>query len=54
MKQGSFGLQHGISTYNNQNLRAPEENNSVKEENSNFSFRNNNSILKLDEDSLYF
>lgn len=53
MKQGSFRLQPGSPTHN-QNQRAPEENNSVKEENSNFSFRNNNSILKLDEDSLYF
>ena len=58
MKQGSLGMEAGIpSTYNHQ--KVVEDNNSMGfktegEEISNFSFRNNNSIVKLDEDSFYF
>ena len=58
MKQGSFGLEAGTpSTYNHQKVVEDNNNMGFKtegEEISNFSFRNNNSIVKLDEDSFYF
>ena len=58
MKQGSLGMEAGIpSAYNHQKVVEDNNNMGFKtegEEISNFSFRNNNSIVKLDEDSFYF